>query len=269
MSRSGQYHPWHDPGDVDDPSRPVIAAAHDRPDTFEVPWHRHLRGQLLYATSGVMRISATGSTWVVPPQQAVWVPPGVLHQVTSVGPMAMRTLYVHPAASVALATECRVLSVPPLLRELILYALTLPPDYPGTGPQARLMAVIPDLLGTLQAEPMQLPLPVDRRLRTVTDALMLNPADDRSLREWATGAGASERTLARQFRRETGMSFGAWRQRLRLLSAIARLSEGTSVTAVAYELGYASPSAFVAMFRRELGSPPRRYLHAGSSATRA
>lgn len=209
-----------------------------------------------------MTVSTGDGTWVVPPQQAVWVPPGVLHEVTSIGALAMRTLYLHPAAIGGLPEACRVVTVPALLRELILRAVTLPPDYPPDGPEARLMAVVPDQLQALQPEPLHLPMPSDRRLRTITDALAKRPADGRSLADWARSAGASERTLARLFRRETGMTFGAWRQRLRLLAAIARLAEGRPVTAVAFDLGYESPSAFVAMFRRQLGEPPGRYLRA-------
>ncbi len=127
------------------------------------------------------------------------------------------------------------------------------------------MAVIPDQLRALKAEPLHLPMPSDRRLRKITDGLTGNPADGRTLGDWARSAGASERTLARHFRRETGMTFGSWRQRLRLLTAIASLAEGRPVTAVAYDLGYESPSAFVAMFRRELGTPPGRYMRAGGA----
>jgi AraC-like DNA-binding protein len=209
-----------------------------------------------------MTVSTAEGTWVVPPQQAVWVPAGVLHEVQSGAPLAMRSLYFHPGAVAGLPANCCVLTVPPLLRELILAAVALAPDYPPAGPEARLMAVIPDQLRAIEPEPLHLPLPADRRLRALTDGLSRDPADGRSLADWARSAGASERTLARLFRRQTGMTFGAWRQRLRLLLAIARLAEGAPVTAVAYELGYESPSAFVAMFRRELGEPPGRYLRA-------
>jgi len=148
------------------------------------------------------------------------------------------------------------------LRELILYATTLRDHYAPDGPEARVMAVIPDQLRLLRPEPLHLPTPADRRLRAITDALSEHPSDGRSLADWARTAGASERTLARLFQRETGMTFGAWRQRLRLLVAIGRLAEGQSVTSAAFDLGYESPSAFVAMFRRELGQPPTRYLRA-------
>lgn len=254
------------PGDLDDPGRPVVALASDHAGPHRFSLHRHLRAQLVYAVAGVMTVRTSEGTWVVPPQQAVWVPPGVAHEVRSATDLAMRTLYIHPAATGGLPRGCCVVTVPALLRELILTATTLPEAYAPDGPEARLMAVIPDQLRRLEPEPLHLPIPADRRLRAVTEALSQHPADGRSLAQWARTAAASERTLARLFKQETGMTFGAWRQRLRLLLAIGRLAEGQAVTAVAYDLGYESPSAFVAMFRRELGAPPARYLRAARKA---
>ncbi len=262
MSRNSQIVAEPHPGDLDDAARPVVALAGDHPGPHKIPPHRHLRAQLLYASTGVMTVSTAEGTWVVPPHQGVWVPPGVVHEVTSPGPMTMRSLYLHPSATAGLPTSCCVVTIPLLLRELILHAVTLSFDYPPQGAEARLMAVIPDQLRALRPEPLHLPMPADRRLRVVADGLLRNPADGQTVKDWARRAGASERTLARLFRRETGMTFGAWRQRLRLLAAISRLAEGRPVTSVAFELGYDSPSAFVAMFRRELGRPPGRYLRA-------
>jgi AraC-like DNA-binding protein/mannose-6-phosphate isomerase-like protein (cupin superfamily) len=262
MSTNRQTEILPHPGDLADPGRPVVAKASDHAGPHHFPLHRHLRAQLVYAVAGVMTVRTGEGTWVVPPQQAVWVPSGVEHEVSSATDLAMRTLYIHPAATAGLPGSCCVVTVPPLLRELILHAAKLPAGYPEDGPEARLMAVIPDQLRRLRPEPLHLPIPTDRRLRSITEALSKHPADGRSLGDWARTAGASERTLARLFKQETGMTFGAWRQRLRLLLAIGRLAEGHAVTAVAYDLGYESPSAFVAMFRRELGEPPARYLRA-------
>src|SRR3546814_638212 len=108
--------------------------------------------------------------------------------------------------------------------------------------------------------PRCLPLRRDVRMRRIAEALLADPADTRALGDWAKAAAASERTLARLFVRETGMTFGAWRERLRLTAAVARLAEGQPVTSVAFDLGYQSPSAFIAMFRRCLGDTPGRYL---------
>jgi AraC-like DNA-binding protein/mannose-6-phosphate isomerase-like protein (cupin superfamily) len=248
-----------DPGDVIDPARPVLGFGRDD-ELFRTGWHRHRRAQLLLTVEGVMTVSTKTGTWVVPPQQAVWVPPGTEHDVSADQRIAMRSLYIDPSVLDPLPKICCVLTVPPLLRELILRAVALPADYAPDGPEARLMAVIPDELAGLKPEPLYLPLPADPRLRAVTDVLIADPADGRDLKQWAKTAGASERTLARLFVKETGMTFGTWRQRRRLLAAIGRLAEGQPVTSVAFDLGYDSPSAFITMFRRTLGATPGRYL---------
>ena len=257
INRHNTYRDRH--GDDADITRPVIAIAHDRPETFEVPPHKHLRAQLVYAPEGVMRVRTENATWIVPPQQAVWVPSGIIHSVINESSVAFRTLYLHPSITADLYQQCCVVNVPALLRELILY-LTKLPTSSSSSLQNHLMSVIPGLLATLEPEPLQLPLPSDRRLKVITDALMSNPGDERSLSDWTKLVGASERTLERHFRMELGMSFRKWRQHLRLLSAVTLLSDGMSVTAIAYELGYASPSAFIAMFRSNIGHPPKQYL---------
>lgn len=248
--------------DNDDRLRPVLGYAHDWPfgTRFSIPPHSHLRAQLVFATEGVLRVSTANSTWVIPPQQAVWVPPSVEHALTATGAFILRTLYLHPRIKVSLPNDCCVITVTPLLRELILHAVEVSSDYAPDSLDAQVMSLIPALLSTINPEPLQLPLPVDRRLRIVTDALLDDPADKQPLAFWANRVGASERTLLRHFNNETGMSYNEWRKRLRLLHAITQLSKGHSVTSTAYALGYDSPSAFVAMFRRELGCSPRRYL---------
>lgn len=255
--------PMHDRfANDDDSCRPVLGFAHDWPHNrpFAIPGHQHLRAQLVYAAEGVVRVSTARCTWVVPPQQAVWVPPAVEHAFAAGGAFDLRTLYLHPSAVAHLSLECCVISAPSLLRELILYAVRVGRNYEPGSAESRILSVISDLLSTLPPEPLQLPLPTDRRLRTITDTLLNDPSDDRPLAHWAGMVGASERTLTRHFSGETGLSYHEWRKRLRLLHAITLLSGGNSVTSVAYQLGYEDPSAFVAMFRRELGSPPRRYL---------
>lgn len=260
MSQDSQTKPPPHPGSVVDPARQILTLAQDHPGPHRYPWHRHFRAQLVYASVGIMTVGTADGTWLVPPQQAVWMPAGIEHEVASPGSLSMRSLYLHPASTAGLPTSCCVFTVSPLLRELILRAVSFPANYPAEGPEARLIALIPDELRASTPEPLHLPLPLDARLRVVTDALTADPANDRPLAVWAKAAGASERTLARLFQKETGMSFGTWRQRLRLLSAIGRLAKGHAVTTVAYDLGYESPSAFIAMFRRNLGATPGRYL---------
>lgn len=239
---------------------PVIAMALEIQGAHRVAAHRHPRAQLIYAIRGVMRVVSRGGTWVVPPSQAVWVPSDIEHEVIATGSLSIRSLFVDPSATAGLPQSCCVVGVPPLLRELILKAVERGEAYPSTGAVRRLMDVILDQLHELQPAPLHLPLAQDKRVRHVMDALVADPADDRGLEHWAGVSGAAGRTLARLFVKETGMTFGDWRKQLRLLEAIDRLGQGQPVTRVALELGYQSPSAFIAMFRRALGTPPGRYF---------
>ena len=259
MSQNGQDDRVH-PGEVEDPRRLVIPHVVDNVEPRFFPWHRHYRAQLTFASAGVLTVGTAEGTWVVPPQQAVWIPAGTLHEVSTEGPASLRFLYLHPQAAAALSPGCYVLAVSDLLRALIFRTAAFPAHYGDASPEARIIQVILDELRASKPEPLHLPLPQDKRLKVITGALLEDPAIDASLGQWADRAGASERTLARLFLKETGMTFGAWRQRLRLLSAVARLAEGAAVTNVAYDLGYDSPSAFIAMFRKTLGRTPGRYF---------
>lgn len=239
--------------------RPLVALATDYPPATRIPLHRHARHQLLYAVRGAMTVSAEGGRWVVPPQFAVWVPAGMTHAVTTHGRLSMRTLWVAPDASRRLSGVCGVRLVTPLLRELVLRAVALPPLYDQGGAAGRLVAVILDELAALAPAPLHLPWPRDPRARRVAAALQRAPADGRTLAGWARAAGAGERTLTRLFARDTGLGFRAWRRRARLLHALTRLGEGASVTAAALDCGYDSLSAFISAFRRELGLSPARF----------
>jgi AraC-like DNA-binding protein len=161
-----------------------------------------------------------------------------------------------------------VIAVSTLLRELILRACTLPVLYDESGPDGRIVALILDEIAALPSLALDLPMPRDPRVRRICQALRADPGATSTLDEWARTAGASSRTLARRFARETGLTFADWRQQARLLAAMARLAAGESITTIALDLGYDSPSAFSAMFRRALGTSPSRYLGRGDPAPR-
>lgn len=240
--------------------RPIVAFARDLGPGDQIEPHRHGRAQLVYAQRGVLTVTAEAGIWVIPPQRAVWMPGGMAHSIRASGNVAMRSLYVQPKAAPALLRECRVVSVSPLLRELIGQAFGIPALYDVDGPDGRLMTVILDQLEQLPSAKLHLPAPSDPRLRRITSALANDPANRRGLAQWARLAGASSRTLSRLFTKETGMTFGAWRQQARLLKAVEWLAQDMPVTAIALDLGYDSPSAFIAMFRRSFGVSPSRYF---------
>ena len=248
------------PDDYQRVPRPIAAMAKDFAHGHRIPVARHERGQLVYAVSGVMTVTTPHGTWVVPPQRAVWVPPRTDHESRMSGRVQMRTLYLRRDAARALPRRCGVMNVSPLLRELILAATEMPLTYDERGRDGRVMRLILDELRAATDLPLHLPRPSDRRLARVCDAILRAPADPRSLPAWAAAVGASTRTLARRFRQETGMSFATWRQQARLLESLRRLAAGEPVTKVALDCGYASASAFGAMFRRALGVSPTAYF---------
>jgi AraC-like DNA-binding protein len=239
--------------------RAVAAMPKDFTSGFEVLPHTHERAQLIYATAGTMRVSTDEGMWMVPPQRALWVPAGVRHSIVMLSDLTMRTLYLREDAASFMPNACRVVPVSPLLRELIVRATELPLQYDEDGPAGHVVALILAELRGLQSLPLQLPMPAHPRLRALCQTLLRAPGDPRTLDEWAKTLNASARTLARRFRSETGLSFGAWRQQARVLEAMGRLGAGAPVTQVALDLGYDSVSAFSAMFRRAAGASPSEY----------
>ena len=242
--------------------RPLMVRAFDLLPGQEVDAHSHSWGQLAYASEGIMIVSTPEGSWTVPPARAVWIPPGVEHAISIPGTGAyFRSVYTRADHSRDLGPSCRVLRVTSLLRELIIRASETPLEYDEDGPEGRLMAVIVDQIREMrEEEPLYLPMPRDRRLQRLAQRMVREPGRRVSLEEAASQAGASARTIARHFTAETGLTFGEWQRRLSLVTAVERLAAGQPVTAVALDLGYESPSAFIAMFRRTLGASPTAFL---------
>jgi AraC-like DNA-binding protein len=125
------------------------------------------------------------------------------------------------------------------------------------------MQLLLDELETLPVLPLHLPAPADPRLRRICEALTAAPADETSGAEWAARIGVTPRTLQRLFLSQTGLSFRQWRQQARLLFALQRLASGERIIEVAFDCGYASQSAFAAMFRGHFGVPPSAFYRGG------
>lgn len=124
-------------------------------------------------------------------------------------------------------------------------------------PAARVML---DELAEMPRQRLNLPVSGDSRIRAIADALTAAPSDRSTLAGWAVRVAMSERSLARLMLRETGLTFGRWRQQLHLVVALRELASGASVQQVAAELGYDSVNAFITMFRKALGSTPAQYF---------
>ncbi len=223
-------------------------------------WHTHEDHQLAWAATGVLTLltgEVDGSTWVLPPTRALWIPAGLPHETASDGRATMRSLYIRPALSPVSWSEPTPVAASPLLAELIGYLGE--PGLPA-GHRAHAEVLLADLLTPVPVTTIQVSLPSAPTARRVAEALRADPADRRTLREWGRAVSASERTLARAFAAEAGVPFGRWRTRLRLQAALSMLAAGQPVSRVAGRVGYDTPSAFVAAFRRETGQTPGSFF---------
>ena len=245
--------------------RPLVGYAYDYAVAHDTGWHQHPRAQLLHATSGVMRVATQAALFIVPPGTGLWMPAETPHVTRMPTGLAMRALFLREDAARAGPDAVTVVAVSPLLRELILAACEQPVMWDETGPVRHVVALALHEIGHAAARPISVPACRDPRLQRVTEALLADPADDRGLEAFADMAGASARTLARLFRRETGMSFQAWRRQLRLTEALASLAQGATPARAAAAVGYSSGPAFGAAFRTAFGTTPGRSRRNGSA----
>ena len=183
-----------------------------------------------------------------------------MHQSRAWADVEIQTIYIEPDRVPSYPATCRLIRASSLLEALMDEAVRMPVDYDEDGRDGQLVDLLLGEIGRMPEVLLHVPIPLDPRLARICEAVIADTSSDLTLDDWADRSGISRRTLTRMFRRETGQSFSAWRQRVRLLEALARLGAGKSVTNVALDVGYDSPSAFTAMFRRELGAAPRRYL---------
>lgn len=244
----------------DEPLGPITVVAAQIEEGVQILPHWHDKAQLVFALNGVMSVSTDEGFWIVPPNRAVWIPALKEHSFQIGTSLEMRTLYIDIALAPPQLDHCCVLQSSDLLRELVLRLLELPVAYDGDSRQTRLVGVILDEIVAAQTAPLHVPRPKHPKLRAIAEYIAEHPDDNRTLADWGSRLGASERTLARLFRQDTNMSFAQWRQQIRLLLALQMLAEAKPVTQVAIELGYESPSAFISMFRKSLGTTPSRYF---------
>lgn len=250
---------WIEPDDV---PRPIVTfgAVMENLTRLETDFHRHTKCQLVFSLRGILSCEVEGGLWMVPSQSAIWVPGGVLHNVTVAGTIEGYIAFIDPGVASNLPSTCCTISATPLLRELLIRSANFPMLYPEGGPESHLVTLLLDEIAAMPTGNLHLPMPADARLRKIVAMMMDDPADRGTMQTWARRAGLSERTLARLLARETGMSFGRWRQQLNIMLAVKWLGTGASVQKVADGLGYESAGSFVTMFRKALGTSPGRYI---------
>ncbi|MEJ8853761.1 helix-turn-helix transcriptional regulator [Variovorax robiniae] len=248
-----------------DAVRPLRAKEHFLKADTLVELHQHPWPQLTFSTRGVIRLSTEDGSYIVPPSRALWVPANMPHSITLIEDAELRTVYLH--GWIAPSWErCEVLEISRLLRALMLALDTTPDGLPPADPHAaqRERWIAPLLVDELERATqirIDVPLPANKRLRQLCETMLRAPASRATLAERAHAIGASERTVARMFRDQLGMSWQQWRQQAVMAHALPLLARGMPVSQVATASGYATDSAFCAMFKAATGQSPTAFQH--------
>jgi len=222
--------------------------------------HQHPQHQLTWAPDGVLMMEVDDSRFVLQRARALWIPGGTPHAVLPTASYAMLSLFFDPADCPLDWLGPTVVDATGLVGPLLTHLVDLPHD--RTAERARAAAVLWDLLTPLSVTTIPTILPTDAQAKKVALAIRKNPADNRGLDAWGRVVGASARTLSRRFHAETGIAFDRWRTLQRLNAALPLLGAGDPIVRVARAVGYATPSAFIAAFRREIGTTPAAYFTA-------
>jgi AraC-like DNA-binding protein len=220
-----------------------------------IPEHSHETHQIVHSISGAMRVQARGMIWIVPPGRALWIPAHVRHSIQCTNRVEMRTVYLGTECA-AVYSSVVVLSVSPLLRETLVRLS----DNRHDLQTPYLVSLLLIEIVAMNVENLGLPEPKDARVARLVTHLLEQPDDKTPLRGWAKHLGFSERNLIRYIRSETGMSFRELRRQIRVITAIEKLSGGQSVTNVALDVGFETPSAFIHAFRMTTGVTPGKYI---------
>lgn len=248
------------------PPAPLTVRAQTLAARAYFPEHQHDWAQVVYAISGVLTVSTEGRSFVISPDQAVWLPPGMAHRVGTLLGAEFRSLWIAAGSVCGMIQDATVLGVSPLMRALIMEAAALGHGGDDDGYRGRVTDLILDQLRRADPLPGTLPWPRGETLNRLCQTLYADPGDERSEEDWGRELAMSGRTLRRRFEAEVGMSLRSWRRNMRLFKAIELLGGGLDVTRTAMELGYGSSSAFIYAFRTGMGVSPQAYIRKGVAA---
>ncbi len=233
--------------------------------TREYDWHSHRRGQFFCIESGLLHVHTARGAWLLPPHRAGWLPPGTEHRIGVSGVMRGWGVMIAPSSCAALPDAPCVVGLNELLLALVRRAARWSANQTALAPaDERLVAVLLDEIAAAPREALHLPMPDDPRLARLARRIVREPGRALTLDALAGEVGLSARSARRLFVAQTGMNFVHWRQQAQLAYALERLAQGDAVGAIADALGYATPSNFIAMFRRALGASPGSYFEQGA-----
>ncbi|WP_353118591.1 helix-turn-helix transcriptional regulator [Myroides odoratus] len=224
-------------------------------------FHQHQEhAQILYAPSGCMTLLTRSHQVILPPQKLLYIPAGLEHRVTFRNVVTYRSIYldISKLKLEPIALQVRVVS--PLLAQIIERICWWEWEGEPTQKQQHILAVFWDEFLEAKEESYALDIPSDYRLQAYMMSFMLDKKMPPFLHEFAQYVGASEKTITRIFKRETNMTYQAWRQQWRVYRAIELLAENTSISEVSHQLEFSSNSAFIEFFKNHTGTTPAKYF---------
>jgi AraC-like DNA-binding protein len=227
------------------------------------PLHSHPSGQLTYVRHGLIGLKTETEVWINEAKRLFWIPPGLLHASRSQGPVDGWLVLIAPEYAQALPHHVCVLHASSLLVASLERLGTL------TERQHRIADILLELIQLellhTKTDALKLRLPSSVRLLAWAMAFLEAPSIKASIDDTASEVGKSRRAFTRHFQNQTGCTFSQWKRLAVVQRATERLAEGSSVTTIAFELGYENPSAFIAMFKALRGASPRQFMSGTNS----
>jgi len=227
----------------------------------QMPAHSHAEAQLCGLDSGHAILETEAGAWMCPPGRCVWIPGGMVHSLRSCGKISGWMVRLDSRKCASLPSEPRILALSPLLKEIIVRMMTWVANPEASTAKQRLVDVLHDEIRSASQASLHLPLPRDPALKRMAASMAEDiSGSSKELVALARKAGLSERSLFRNFKKETGLTPGQWRRQMQVLRSLELLAKGRSVTETAFEVGYESIGALIRAFRRILGVTPTEYL---------
>lgn len=225
----------------------------------QMPAHSHAEAQLCGLDRGLAILETDAGAWMCPPGRCVWIPADMVHSLRSCGKISGWMVRVDTGERAGLPGELRILALSPLLKEIVVRIMTWVENPRVSPAERRLVDVLHDEICAASQIQLHLPAPRDPPLKRLATRLVEDPKASKDLAGLAREVGLSERSLFRNFQKETGLSPGQWRQQMQVLRSLELLAEGRSVTETSLEVGYKSTGAFIRAFRRTIGVTPTAY----------
>ena len=240
----------------------VVAWELPRATFRQMPAHSHAEAQLCGLDEGLAVLDTDAGAWMCPPGRCVWIPSGMVHSLRSCGKISGWMVRLDTRERASLPAEPRILALSPLLKEIVVRMMAWVANPEANAAKRRLVDVLHDEICSASQWRLHLPVPRDPALKRLATRMAEDSSGiSRDLAALAREVGLSERSLFRNFQKETGLSPGQWRRQMQVLRSLELLAKGRSVTETSFEVGYESVGAFIRAFRQTLGVTPTEYVY--------